>query len=424
MTSKDFKVAIVGGGVCGLTCAIALVRSGVPVEVFEAAHKFGEVGAGIGIGPNASWVLKDIGVLDEVLAKAREARPNMQTFRFMSGMQGHEIFYEYPCGPDDVGLGVHRASYIDALVHLFDPNLAHFNKRCTAVNISPHNPSRYVLHFTDGTTHEADVVLGADGIKSAVRSAVTGEPSAARVAFSNTVAYRGLVPWKTIEEAGVKTDLTCRPICFVGHDKHIILFPINHGEIINIAAFADNYHIPLGSANLAPGAPWVSEVSQEELLKEYEGWGPDVINTLKCVQSPSKWSIHVVYPLLETYTKGRIALLGDAAHGMLPHLGSGAGQGLEDAWALARLLSHPQTNASNIEPVLEAYNRIRLPRSQMVWKASEAAGKNYAGCGKHGLTPEGVQADIDGQWSPVWHHDMNDDLKIGVQWLKDSGVFS
>ncbi|OCH96428.1 FAD/NAD(P)-binding domain-containing protein [Obba rivulosa] len=424
MTSKDFKVAIVGGGVCGLTCAVALARSGVSVELFEAAPKFEEIGAGIGVGPNAARVLRDIGVLDEVLAKAGESQLNQRTFRFISGLEGHEVLFEYPGRPDDSGLGIHRASFLEALVGLLDPSIAHFHKRCTTVNVSPENPARYILHFTDGTTHETDVVLGADGIKSAVRAAVTSEPPGSRVAFSNTVAYRGLVPWKTLQEAGVKTDLTRRPVSFVGPDKHLILFPIKNDEVINIVAFVADHHIPIGSANLAPGAPWVSEVSQEELQKAYEGWGPDVVNILKCIEKPSKWSIHVVYPLLETYTKGRIALLGDAAHGMLPHLGAGAGQGLEDAWALARLLSHPQTNASNIESVLESYNRIRLPRSQMVWKGSERAGEIYDGCGKHGLSAEGIQTDGDGQWSPVWHHDMNDDMQTALQWLKDTGVFS
>ncbi|EMD41848.1 hypothetical protein CERSUDRAFT_90429 [Gelatoporia subvermispora B] len=421
---KDFKVAIVGGGVCGLTCAVALSRRGVPVELFEAAPKFEEIGAGIGIGPNAARVLQDIGVLDEILAKAKESKLNQRTFRFISGMEGHEVLFEYPGNPDDVGLGVHRASFLEALVDLLDPGIAHFNKRCTSVEPVPENSSRYVLHFTDGTTHEADVVLGADGIKSAVRGAITGEPAAARVSFSNTVAYRGLVPWKTLQEAGVKTDLTYRPVCFTGPDKHIILFPIKNGEIINIVAFVANHHIPIGSANLPPGSPWVSQSTQEELLKEYEGWGPDVINTLGCIKEPSKWSIHVVYPLLQTYVKGRIALLGDAAHGMLPHLGAGAGQGLEDAWALAHLLSHPQTNASNIESVLEAYSRMRVSRSQMVWKGSENIGEIYDGCGEHGLTQEGIRKDLDGKWSPVWHHDMQDDLREAIQWLEDTGAHS
>ncbi|OCH96423.1 FAD/NAD-P-binding domain-containing protein [Obba rivulosa] len=424
MASKDFKVAIIGGGVCGLTCAIALTRLGVPVELFEAAPKFEEIGAAIGIGPNAGRVLQDIGVLEDVLAQARVPRLNQLTMCFISGMEGHEILYEYPGGPENMSLGIHRASFLEALEHRLDPNIAHFNKRCTAVNVSPGNPSRYILHFTDGTTHETDVVLGADGIKSVVRSVVTDEPSAAQIAFSNAVVYRALVSWKALQSAGIKTDLTVRPICMVGPDKHIVFVPIKNGEIINVAAFATDHHIPMGSANLTPGIPWLSDVSQEEALKDFEDWGPDVINTLKCIQKISKWSVHVVYPQLGSYTKGRVALLGDAAHAMLPHLGSGGGQGLEDAWVLAHLLSHPQTNASNIELVLEAYNRVNMPRSQMVWEASKSAGEKYHGFGGHGLTPDGLREDLHDQWSPIWHYDIHDSMQAAVQWLKETGVFS
>jgi len=109
---------------------------------------------------------------------------------------------------------------------------------------------------------------------------------------------------------------------------------------------------------------------------------------------------------------------------MLPHLGAGAGQGIESAFVLTRLLSHPQTNSSNIKPVLEAYNRIRWPHSQMVSKASETAGDTYDGCGKHCFTPEGIRADLNNQWTPIWHHDVNVDVQAAAQWLQETGVFT
>ena len=100
---------------------------------------------------------------------------------------------------------------------------------------------------------------------------------------------------------------------------------------------------------MPPGAPWVTPRTKSELLETYAGWGPDAISLLDCLDSPSAWSIHAVDPPLETYAKGRVALLGDAAHGMLPHLGAGAGQGIEDVVVLVKLLNHPETNAQNIE---------------------------------------------------------------------------
>ena len=110
------------------------------------------------------------------------------------------------------------ASFLDALTEVIDHDLVHFHKRCTSVEPSATNPGRYVIHFTDGTTHEADVVIGADGIKSAVRSAVVPD-GRARVAFGNTVAYRGLIPLDKVIAAGVKMDLTYRPVCLMGPNK-------------------------------------------------------------------------------------------------------------------------------------------------------------------------------------------------------------
>jgi len=421
---KDFKVALVGGGVCGLTCAVALARVGVSVEIFEAAAQFEEIGAGLGVGANAARVLKNIGVFDEVLARTQEPGLTMSTFQFVSGMEGHELLYDYPENPDDSGVGAHRASFLDALVEFVDPKTTHFNKRCKSIVPSVENPSRSIIHFADGTTYEADVVIGADGIKSATRSAVTVD-GRNHVAFSNTVCYRGLIPIDAIKAAGVKTEFSAgRPICFAGSGKHIIAFPVRNVTLVNIVAFAADYTIPIGSIELPPGQPWVEYVPQEELLQVFKGWGSDVMGILKCITKPSKWHIHVVYPPLDSYVKGRIALIGDAAHGMLPHLGAGAGQGIEDAYVLARLLGHPQTTLSNLETVLQAYDRIRRPRAQMVWERTVKTGRIYDGLGEHGPSSEGVTKDLARTWDPVNYHDVNDDIPVAEEWLRHMGAFN
>jgi len=421
---KEFKVALVGGGVCGLTCAVTLARMGVSVQIFEAAAQFEEIGAGLGIGPNAVRVLKSIGVFDEVLAKTQESGQMMSTLRYLSGMEGHELLYEYADSPEHHSLGAHRASFLDALVHFVDPKTTHFNKRCKSVEPSPENPSRSVIHFVDGTTYEADVVIGADGIKSAVRNAVTGDEHNS-VAFSNAVCYRGLIPMEEVKAAGITTNFTAgRPTMFGAAGKHVIAFPVKNAKLINVVAFAADHTVPIGSVELPAGQRWVEYVSQDELLQVYEGWGSDVIRVLKCIAKPSKWYIHVVYPPLDSYVKGRIALIGDAAHGMLPHLGAGAGQGIEDAYVLARLLGHPQTTFSNLEAVLQAYDRIRRPRAQMVWEGSVKVGRIYDGYGEHGLSSEGLAKDLDGIWDPIHYHDVDNDIPVVEGWLRDAGVFN
>ncbi|KAI0780346.1 FAD/NAD-P-binding domain-containing protein [Trametes elegans] len=421
---KKLQVAIVGGGVCGLTLAVALQRAGVDVQLFEAAAAFGEIGAGVAIGVNAIRALEGLGVWDAIMQKCSASDLTSSGFIYRTGVGEHKELYTYPLDlPREGGLGVHRAVYLDALVEFVDPKGCHFHKRCTHITESPTDQKRLIVHFLDGTTHEADIVLGADGIKSSVRKHMLGEEDN-RIAFSNTVVYRGLVPYAKLREVGFKTDLTVRPSCFVGPDRHFILFSIKNNEMVNIVAFHARYDIPIGAEKLPEGAPWVEEVTRDEVKRVYEGWGPDIAAILQCMpEKPSKWSIHVVDPPLDTYVKGRVALLGDAAHGMLPHLGAGAGQGIEDVFMLYRLLIHPHTNVDNIEHVLEVYSQIRRPRAQMVWDGSRRAGRVYNGHGPHGTDWDHISADIEGQWAPVWQYDFDKEFDTVLGLLRERGAY-
>ncbi|KAG5730933.1 hypothetical protein E4T56_gene7112 [Termitomyces sp. T112] len=106
--NKDFRVAIVGGGMCGVLCAVGLRKAGVHVEIFEQASSFGEVGAGVALGPNALFPLKELGVLDAVLSKSDEEKPTMRSFRYISATGAHDMIYDYPAAPSDIGMGVYR----------------------------------------------------------------------------------------------------------------------------------------------------------------------------------------------------------------------------------------------------------------------------------------------------------------------------
>lgn len=424
---REFRVAIVGGGICGLLCAIGLTKGGFEVDIFESASKYGEVGAGVGIGPNAVRVLKALGVLDEVIAHSDDSGPTMRSFRFIYGTGECETVYTYPTKEGDLGLGIHRAALLDGLIEKLDTARAHthFDKRCTSIaDGADEHKHRYTLHFADGTTHAADVVLGADGIRSTVRRFVVGDAVAERaLAYTNTVAYRGLIDAKRLVELGVKTELTPLPICWIGESKHMITFPIKNNTMINVVAFVSDLTRPIGSTTLPPGTPWVTPVPQEELLAQYADWGADAQHILRCLEQPSKWSIHGVYPQLEHYVRGRVAVLGDAAHGMLPHLGAGVGQGIEDVYVLTRLLSHAQTTVSNVEAVLNAYNTVRVPRATFVSRESKRAGDIYDGHGKSGVSPDGIQGDVGLIWDEVWHHDLEADVRSAVRSLRAQGAF-
>ncbi|TBU49090.1 salicylate hydroxylase [Dichomitus squalens] len=424
-SEKDFQVAVIGGGVCGLACAAALQKAGISVQVFEAAVPFAEIGAGIGLGPSGVHSLNAMDLLDAVLQNINSNDLGSRGFLFHSGLGEHELVYDYPPAPEDASISMHRAAFLNALVELVDLQSTHFNKRCTSISESPTNPNRLLVHFIDGTTHETDVVLGADGIKSAVRHFVVakaGEPPRHNLAFSNTVAYRGLIPYAQLEAAGFKTRLTDRPVCFVGPSKHAIVVPIKNGELINVAAFSARYDIPIGSQNLPEGTPWVDQVSREDIQKDFDGWGVDVATLLQLMPEKTvRWSVHVVHPPLETYSKGHVALLGDAAHGMLHHLGAGVGPGLEDALLLVRLLSHPGTQTENLQSVLEAYSTIRRPRAQMVWEASHRAGSVYD---HHGPTAAGMAEDLRDLWMPIWRYEVENDFDTAISVLRTNATFS
>ncbi|KAJ7702236.1 hypothetical protein B0H17DRAFT_1043345 [Mycena rosella] len=397
--AKDFRVAIIGGGMCGLACAVGLARlAGIQAEVFEAA------------------------VLDAVLARTEDADRTARRMLFVSGFDQHEEVYDYNNSseftPADTGMGIYRPAFLDAVLPLVDPKTTHFNKRCTSISSTA--SGAYCIHFADGTSHEADLVIGADGIKSVLRTAVVGTEKKV-LQFTNTVAYRGLVPRETLERDGMKTDMSQRVYCFVGIDKHIIAFPIRSGKIINIVAFATDNSVPAGSVEVT--GPWVEPVPQQEVLDKYEGWGPDVMIMLNHLKNPSKWFIHSLTPL-QTFIRGKIALVGDAAHGMVPYLGSGVGQGFEDVFILCELLAHPSTNLSNLEDVLKAYDALRVPRANMVLQRSHRSGVICQAYGKPGYESAGdMEGHLAGIWEPIWRHDLDADVASAIAGLQQRGFF-
>ncbi|EKM53768.1 uncharacterized protein PHACADRAFT_260263 [Phanerochaete carnosa HHB-10118-sp] len=437
MPGKTFQVAIVGGGVCGIACAIALLKEGIDVQVYEAASELKEIGAGIGISPNAKRILEALGVWNDVIARILPGRmakqhspvqshtgaaPRENTwFQFVSGMPGHKVLADWDSvGREHVSFGIHRGMFLNALLLHINPERLHLRKHCTRITTTEKGVT---IHFQDATTASADIVLGADGVRSVVRRFVTNTCDAADdpyLKFSREVCYRALIPTKAAAAKGVTMDFSKRPIFFVDENRHMTVYAIQGGAMINVAAFVSD---PDSAAEHYPPASHsrVQAVATSEVLAAYRGWGPEVTNLLSCAEKLGKWEINVVCPAIAPgkWTRGRVAILGDAAHGMLPHLGAGAGQGIEDAYLLAKLLGHPQTTPENVAEVLRVYAAVRQPRARKIWEGSRRAGDMLDGR-THGIHVD----ELRDMWNYVWNQPLNLEFDTATCMLQEKGTFA
>ncbi|CAL1694047.1 unnamed protein product [Somion occarium] len=415
---KKLQVAVIGGGIVGLITAIALTKEGVGVHLYEATEKLAEIGAGIGLAPNAIRILQSLGVLYDVLPTFDQRPPLSKAFAFKYADEGQEMIFDSMEEGDGVGLhriGVHRAALLDALVKHVDPQITHFGKRLQSITPLP-SSNQQIMHFADGTSAEADVIIGADGIKSTVRSLLFAKDESGRVVFTGTVAYRGLITVDDAKAAGVNPAFMTRPTCLIWKGKHLIVDPIHDSDLFNIVAFVTDRSIPFGEIQRSPTEPWVIPVTPEGMLADFADCGAnsDTIKLLRCINNPTKWFLYAVYPVLDTYVKGRVALVGDAAHAMLPHLGAGAGQGMEDAYLLAKLLGRSSSNpsAQDVESALKSYDDIRKPRAHSVWEGSQRVGDVYEGYGPTGFSIEGMRQDLLDLRDGLFYRGLEEDLQL------------
>jgi len=353
MTVSKPSIAIVGGGIGGLFAANALIAKGFAVSVYEQAPALGEIGAGVFITPNSARQLQRVGLGPSVEKWGARVGPGSQYFR-QDGSPIAPVQVTDSAGWNAT-FGMHRADLVDMLAGALPAAVIHTGHRCTGFR---QDGAVARLSFANGTGAEADIVVAADGLHSELRQHVA-PPS--RPVFSGSVAYRGLVPHERI--ADWPTD---RWMMWLGKGKHFLTFPVRAGTLINFVGFvpADQ---EMKESWSAPGDPDV-------LRAEFAGWDPRIETLLRQVQTTFRWALYDRDPL-PSWTRGSLTLLGDAAHPMLPHLGQGANQSIEDGMTLAIILARATRDTA--PAALAAYERLRRERVAQVQQGARQNGLRY-----------------------------------------------
>ncbi|MFZ0835924.1 MAG: FAD-dependent monooxygenase [Xanthobacteraceae bacterium] len=347
------RVIVIGAGIGGIAAAAALRKLGVEVAVYERASDLGEVGAGVQIGPNGVKDLRALGLdpgLEGLAFEPTEIvsvdwQTASQRFRQpLRAIAAKQFGAPY--------ITAHRADVHRLLRAKVPDSVITLNARCTAVSSSDRGA---VATFADGSKVEADLIVGADGIRSVVRECLFG---AVPARFTEQIGWRAilpieLVPTRVGPDKSVRIERT-EYVGWIGPVGHVICYPIRGGNLYNM-------FVGRVSSEWAEES-WTAPSNKEEMLTAFAGWNEALLGMLSNVQHVFKWGIYDRDPLTQ-WTRGRVTLLGDAAHPMMPTLAQGASITLEDAYTFARNVAR---YANDPTAALKAYESERIDRARRV----------------------------------------------------------
>lgn len=349
---SGLRVLVAGGGIGGLTAALCLAKHGFVVDVFEQSAAFDEIGAGIQLSPNCTRVLRDLG-LEPALA-ANAFLPQMVEFRdWRSG----RVISSSPLGAavvDAYGAAYYHIHRGDLLRVLVDAAKA-------SDNIRLHLDSRVEdLEQTEATVQlttrhgafEADVLVGADGIRSVVRTALWGEQ---QPRFTGNVAWRALVPAERLPDGMVRPASTA----WWGPHKHFVHYYVRGGALVNCVCVVEKSGWTVES--------WTEPGDYSELKADFSGWHPDIQTLIDSADRDSlfKWALYDRDPMTR-WGRGRVTLLGDACHPTLPFMAQGAAMAIEDGAVLAAALAA----GADVPAALDRYENLRRPRTAGIQNGS------------------------------------------------------
>jgi salicylate hydroxylase len=319
--ARGLRVGIVGGGIGGVALAATLAKLGVETHLFERAPAFGEVGAGLQITPNAVKVLRELGVWNEI----RGVSFQPQSIVGRNWRTGGEIFRtplidECPRLYNAEFFHIHRADLHRILLSLLPASSATLSAQCVSVSQTAESA---VAQFADGRTFDADLIVGADGLQSVTRKNLFGDD---KPRFTGNMCWRALIPFEEQPLGMVSPDASF----WLGPHGHVVTYYVSAGRAVNVVAIRE--------ADAWVAESWNVPSDREELLAGYPRWHPNVLNLFAKAENIFKWGLFDRDPM-PTWSVGRITLLGDAAHPMLPFLSQGAAMAIEDGYVLGRVLA-------------------------------------------------------------------------------------
>ena len=349
------RIGIVGAGIGGLTLALALRRRGLAADVYEQACELREIGAAVALSANATRELDRLGCLDAIAELS--CQPSELIWR---GWNDERRIAAFPVAKDGAYrarfgapyFGIHRADLQRVLGTAHGPEGLHLGHRLVAI---ADEGDATVLRFANGHSTRVDILVGADGVRSQVRQFVAREE---RTAYSGTSAFRGIVPVRCLPSLPDPQALQF----WMGPSAHLLHYAIGpSGKDVNFFAVVE------GPEHWTHES-WTAPVAPGEAAAAFAGWHPAVVEMVCAVTHSVRWGLFTVRPL-QTWRRGRTVLLGDAAHGMLPHHGQGANTTIEDSITLAELLP---ARLQDFEEAMQRYELLRRARTRIVQRSSRA----------------------------------------------------
>jgi salicylate hydroxylase len=354
-------VAIVGGGIGGLTLATLLLQQSKSVQIFEQDAELREIGAGVAIGGNATRLLQRLGV---DLGQVANMPPALEIRSWRDG----GLLWSHPIGEwyrQEMGapyLTLHRATLQRLLAAAVPPECIQLNHRLAGLS---DEPSGVRLRFENGDNVVASIVVGADGVQSTTRRYVCGDVAPTR---SGEIGFRGVIPVEKSRDLPNPTSLHL----WCGPGTHVVYYGLDRGELVNLLAVYQPHRLPAWteSSNRAPATP----DQALSIFEEYR-WDRRILDLVRNIEGDMSFWALVDLPRLPRWSRGRVMLLGDAAHAPLPHQGQGAGLAIEDAYALGALLG--RDGLTDYGRAFETFEKLRRRRAWTVQAYSRAGGRAY-----------------------------------------------